>query len=1492
MTKRRLLASPVAFVLLLLSIPMVVSATPSPISNPDLAASCGTDVSIVLDRSGSIGANNTKVQQAAQTFVDALVGTGSKVQLVSFSERATAEPGAGAALGDLAFVDPATLDVPTFTSSGTTNWDDALEMVRRSPAGHAPLTVLITDGDPTRRNATQPDGHGGSLLGTGTTSQTDLDAAVTEANLIKGLSEHLFVVGVGSAVSNASSEARIQAISGPDELTFTGDVANIDFGAADYTLVQDFTVLQTTVARFVRELCGPSLNVVKQLQLANGTTVPATDADAFTFDVSLAPTPSVWLAPAQAPGAAASLTTSDGVANFAWDPNTPTSATTITLGEQAKAGWVYNGQRCWLNNLDGTPALLVVDDVGANVIGASKPATGHVLPAVGAYQAMNCEVFNRQVHAASVSVDKVTVPGGRTESFSFTLRTGGNTVHSIPSMTDATPATAFPAVAPGTYDVVEADDAHFTKTAATCDNLSTQGVEQTSAAGLVVGEGSTWQCTFTNTLHGGSIRVVKDLQAAPSGTFGFTSSIPGHADFQLEPTAGNDASMTFPVAAGTYAVAEGPHGPYALSATCDHGSTPNNIVVSPDVQTTCTFTNTAPPPSITVNKSVFVPLISEPGADVTYGVAITNTSVEPLVLTKLTDTFGGDTIDIFDLPGSDTTCLPLEGAPIAPGATAECAFVVHVSGNAGQTVVDTVEAEATDSDGNVAPGSDTASVDITDVTPTLTMNKSTSTPTVAEPGGVAVYDVSITNTSHEIVTLLSLTDEIAGGGLLPLTAVAGLITQTTCALVPILPQATYSCSFTAPVAGNAGTVVPDVARASAIDDDGTSVQASDDAAVTLTDVLPAITVTKTASPTSLPEPGGDVTYTVGIHNDRAEAVTIDAISDAVGGGAPFAAGGSCAALVGTTLGGGGQTSCTFTIPVTGDASDGPVADTVTVSASDDEDHSTTGSASASVTLTDVLPTIDVTKSAAPTSVAEPGAVVTFTVGVTNGSVEPVTIDAIVDSVDGGASIDVTTLPGTCDDLVGTSLAPTASTSCTFELFVGGNGGADVDDVVTVSVGDDDGNQGSDTADASVPVSDVVPTISVTKVAGVASVPEPGAQVTYTVTVTNESVESVTLTSLTDVIGDAAAFDITDVAGTTCVLPQVLGIDDFYACTFAAPANGNASDVVSDTVTAGAHDDDDNDTTAMAEESVTVTDVGPQVTVTKTTSTPSLTAPGGPATFEVFVTNESPEAVILTEITDTIDDVDTDVTTVAGAVTATTCVVPTVLGAAGEDDDSYTCTFTLALTGTEAATITDVVTVVAHDDEDNEIAADDDASTTLVPSADLVLDKEATVVPTVGQTGTYTLVVTNDGPSTATDVVVIDQLPALLLATSATGDGWTCEIADDAASVTCTRAELASGASASIVIEVSVGDPGVGVAVTNTATVSSPTPDPDLTNNTDTVTVVPPRLLDASSPTPTPAALPKTGAGLRSWVVVADVLLILGLFVRHADTAWRRRLLGS
>jgi len=119
-----------------------------------------------------------------------------------------------------------------------------------------------------------------------------------------------------------------------------------------------------------------------------------------------------------------------------------------------------------------------------------------------------------------------------------------------------------------------------------------------------------------------------------------------------------------------------------------------------------------------------------------------------------------------------------------------------------------------------------------------------------------------------------------------------------------------------------------------------------------------------------------------------------------------------------------------------------------------------------------------------------------------------------------------------------------------------------------------------------------------------------------------------------------------------------------------------------------------------------------------------------------------------------------------------------------------------------------------------------------PTADLGITKTASPEPVqAGGALTYTLTVTNAGPSTATNVSVTDTLPAGVTFTSATGSGWVCNQAGGV--VTCSLASLASGANG--IITIVVGAPATAGMITNNATVTADQFDPATGNNSAMVT---------------------------------------------------------
>jgi len=114
-----------------------------------------------------------------------------------------------------------------------------------------------------------------------------------------------------------------------------------------------------------------------------------------------------------------------------------------------------------------------------------------------------------------------------------------------------------------------------------------------------------------------------------------------------------------------------------------------------------------------------------------------------------------------------------------------------------------------------------------------------------------------------------------------------------------------------------------------------------------------------------------------------------------------------------------------------------------------------------------------------------------------------------------------------------------------------------------------------------------------------------------------------------------------------------------------------------------------------------------------------------------------------------------------------------------------------------------------------------------------LSKTAAPSPAAqGNLLTYTLIATNNGPASATNVTVVDVLPASLQFVSVVTTAGTCSQA--ANTVTCQLGTIASAATATINIVVT---PQSAAIVTNSATVIADQTDPTPANNVATVTTL-------------------------------------------------------
>jgi hypothetical protein len=235
-------------------------------------------------------------------------------------------------------------------------------------------------------------------------------------------------------------------------------------------------------------------------------------------------------------------------------------------------------------------------------------------------------------------------------------------------------------------------------------------------------------------------------------------------------------------------------------------------------------------------------------------------------------------------------------------------------------------------------------------------------------------------------------------------------------------------------------------------------------------------------------------------------------------------------------------------------------------------------------------TIAVDKTASPTQINEPGGQITFTVRITNTSnVEPIVISSIVDDPFGDKGSGLASADNTCPDLIGDTLAPGASTTCTFKDDVWGNAGDVRTDTVTVTATQpSNGATLTDDDSADVTLLDVSNTPTVTKTAQATG--NCSVDATYQVVVNNNSeVDKLTLNSLTDDKFGSLTTVHGSVVNTGCSVPQTIDTNSNYTCSFVGRIASSTCELNhTNTVTADVTDDDNKNSKPTDDANVTLT----------------------------------------------------------------------------------------------------------------------------------------------------------------------------------------------------------------------------------------------------------------------------------------------------------------
>ena len=211
---------------------------------------------------------------------------------------------------------------------------------------------------------------------------------------------------------------------------------------------------------------------------------------------------------------------------------------------------------------------------------AARTATAVVDPG----ETVTCTFTNTK--NGTLIIDKVTDPSGEQQLFGFTGTDLPGSANDTFSLADATPAKSV-SVPPDTYHVSEdADPAGWELDGIECVETTANSSDAGRTATAVVDPGETVTCTFQNQKDA-NIIVIK--QTNPDGDqqpFAFTAS---YGNFSLSDGQQNDSGDLDP---DTYSVAETvPQGWDLESATCSDESSPALIDLDAGETVICTFLN-------------------------------------------------------------------------------------------------------------------------------------------------------------------------------------------------------------------------------------------------------------------------------------------------------------------------------------------------------------------------------------------------------------------------------------------------------------------------------------------------------------------------------------------------------------------------------------------------------------------------------------------------------------------------------------------------------------------------------------------------------------------------------------------------------------------------------------------------------------------------------------------------------------------------------------
>jgi uncharacterized repeat protein (TIGR01451 family) len=882
-----------------------------------------------------------------------------------------------------------------------------------------------------------------------------------------------------------------------------------------------------------------------------------------------------------------------------------------------------------------------------------------------------------------------------------------------------------------------------------------------------------------------------------------------------------------------------------------------------DLEVSKTAAGTA---SFVGDTETFTLTVQNQGPSDATGVVVTD--LLPAGLSYVSDTAGGD----YD---------PVSGAWTIGDLTASTStsidVVVTVDSDAPLTNTAEVSA-ANEPDADSTPANSDPSEDdwdqvTVDVAPLidLELSKILDAPAPNQAGDPVSFTITVTNQGPSDATGVDVTDllptEVQFGSATPSQGgydeVSGVWT-----VGAIAATGTATLTLDGTMVGNGSvTNSAEVTAANETDVDstpGNGVLGEDDQDSVTFPVAALIDLELTkAVDNAAPSLGDTVTFTVTVDNQGPSAATGVQVTDLFPAGLTYASDNSGGAYVPGTgvwtigpLAALGSASIDIVATVT---ASGTTTNTAQVSQANESDLDSTPAnddpaeddQDSATIVADARADLSLSKSAAG-SAAFVGDQETFTVTVTNDGPDAATGLSVSDLLPAGLTWVSDTSAGAYDPGTGIwtigNLGVLASASLDIVVTVDSAAPqVNIAQVAAADQNDPDSTPANDDPledDQSQVIVDVDPLIDLTLIKSV-SAPSAavGSDVTWTLVLSNDGPSDASGVTVTDVlpaglthVSDTSAGAYDPISGAWTVPALAAGGSVSFDLVTTVTVAGSITNVAE--VTAANEADADSlpnngDPAEDDQDAASVTGVLIDLELSKTVDNPAPLL-GTDVTFTIAVTNQGPSDAAGVTVSDVLPAGLTYVSDTAGGAydpgTGTWTIGPIAATAAVSFDVTATVTVDTAVTNVAQVTAADQVD--ADSTPGNGVPGEDDQdSVTLgaVASADLELSKTVDdATPNRGAAVTFTLTVTNAGPSPATNVAVRDQLDAGLGFVSASGDG-----SYDPVSGVWGIGTIAVGASAQIDITATVETDAV---IPNSAEVVAVTEqDPDSTPDNDDAT---------------------------------------------------------